>query len=497
MGLPSELVLMSLRYLNKSDLKNARLVSKQWSSCASEHLFSKLFISPHHLNLQIFVDITRDPRLSKCVKELEYNAVHFSPHITISEYFDKLWRQIVGVAWAEGSVHKDSDPEIHRFVTLIKSCERDWDRTEVIKAEARLQCFDFAFIREGYQRWMEEAHFEKECTENGVLLNMLTTGLKSLSRLRTVRLRSEWSITGKLGCQGSPLARSWNRMHAHPGRYIPESDRFLQACNAHTHFQNLTSALSVAAITDLRNVWIESTIPPAEIFDTPNGRQSCKHHSVSAYSGLLNLKLCLVGWCDNPMVKLYDNLPGVSSMLEAMTALKRFELELPEDYVNEPVIYFPYAKVFPANGRWPHLTTFMVLNLSIGTKDLITLLTKQMPSLRHLTFGNMRLLDGHWEGIVEYLRNSNQLSSFRLVSEYAMLHRGNEIYLALNSPAPLSPIGQSYFVKIRLMMEYVVNGLRDPTLKHPSLNPRQQAHQSSEYLRDVYRLCDAHDAGDT
>ena len=497
MGLPSELVLMSLRYLNKADLKNARLVSKQWSSCASEHLFTKLFISPHRLNLQIFVDVTRDPKLSKYVKELEYNAVHFSPHITISEYFDRLWRQTVGVAWAKQGVHKESDPEILHFVTLLKNSERDWDRTKEIKAEARLQCFDFAFIQEGYQRWMEEAHFEQGCTEKSVLLHVLMTGLKNLSRLRTVKLRSEWPFTGKLRFQGSPLARSWNHMHAHPGRHIPESDRVLQAYNANSHFQNLTSALSVAAITTLRNVWIESTVPPATILKTPHERQSYKLDSGSAYCGLTNLKLSLVGWSDDPMIKLYDNLPWVSSMLEPMTALKRFELELPEDYVNEPVIYFPYSMVFPANGHWPHLTTFRVLNLSIGTKDLVTLFTKQMPSLQHLTFGNMRLLDGHWEGIVEYLRNSDQLSSFRLVSECALLHRGNEIYLALNLPAPFSPIGKSYFVKINLMMEYVVNGLKDPTLKHPSLDPDQEAHQSSDYLRDVYRLCDVHDAGDT
>lgn len=394
-------------------------------------------------------------------------------------------------------MNKGSDPEIHRFVALLLESERDWDRTEAIRAEARLQCLDFAFIQKGYQRWMEEARFEQGCTEKSVLLHVLTNGLKNLSQLRTVKLRREWSFTGKLGLRGSPLARSWNQMHAHPERNIPESERILQAYNANMHFQNLTSALSVAATTSVRKIRIESTIPPATILKTPDERQSYKHDSVPAYSRLTNLKLSLVGFSDDPMVKLSDNLLGVSSMLEGMTALKRFELELPEDHVNEPVIYFPYSMVLPTTGHWPQLTTFRVLNLSIGTRDLVTLLTKQMPNLQHLTFGNIRLLDGHWEGIVEYLRNLNRLSFFRLLSECALLHGQNRMYLEPDLPAPLSPMGESYFLEVRSMMKHVVNGLKDPTLRHPSLDPDQPAHESSEYLRDVHRLCDVHDAGDT
>lgn len=493
MAFPSELVLMSLRHLNKADLKNARLVSKLWSRCASERLFTKLFISPHRLNLQVFVDIAGDPKLSKNVTELEYSAVYFSPHITISDYFDRLWRQTIDSLRVNEDIPNDTDPEIHQFVSLVKNSEWDWDRTEVIKAEARLRCSEFAFIQKGYQKWKEEAHFEQGCTEKSVLLHVLTVGLKSLSRLRTVKLRSDWSITDQQGIYGSPLARSWNPMHAHPQRNGPESERVLQAHNAAIHFQNLTSALSGADIPNLRNLWIESTIPPATMLKSLSESPS---HKLDSISGVTNLKLCLAGWSDDPMVKLYDKLPQVSSLLEGMTALTRLELDLPDDYVNEPVIYFPYSKIFPTTVHWPHLTTFQIANLSTSTKNLITLLTKQMPSLQSLTFGNMRLLDGDWAGIIEYLKNTGQLSTFQLIPECALLHRNNKIYLALNSPPPHSPIGGlSYFKKIDLMLEYVVNGLNDPRLRHPSLRPGKPGHRSNRYLGDVYRLCSVEDAG--
>ena len=146
---------MSLQHLNNSDLKNARLISKQWSGCASEFLFTKLFVSPHSLNLEGFVTIARDPRLSKCVTELEYNAVHFTPYITISQYFEILWRQTGTITSVKEFGLKKSDPEIHRYVTFLNDLEKNPNRSDEIMAKAWLKCRRFAFVQWGYRKWME------------------------------------------------------------------------------------------------------------------------------------------------------------------------------------------------------------------------------------------------------------------------------------------------------------------------------------------------------
>ena len=54
------------------------------------YIYLYKFISPHRLNIEVFVSITQDPGLNTCVKEPEYNAVHFSSDVAVSEYLHML-----------------------------------------------------------------------------------------------------------------------------------------------------------------------------------------------------------------------------------------------------------------------------------------------------------------------------------------------------------------------------------------------------------------------
>ena len=221
MELPTELVLQTFQYLDKADLKHARLVSRLWSCCDSERLFTKLFISPHKLNLRSFVMIARDPVLSRYVKELEYDAVDFSPHLTISEYFDILWHEMSSViSCATRYAYHTPDPQIDHFVSLLRESREPLHRGREIMAQAQVQCRDYAFVQKGYRKWMDQAAFEKKCSEDFTLLNLLTAGLRRLGQLRVVKLRGEWPSRDKLGREGSPLARSWHPFYAHPGRWL-------------------------------------------------------------------------------------------------------------------------------------------------------------------------------------------------------------------------------------------------------------------------------------
>lgn len=129
------------------------------------------------------------------------------------------------------------------------------------------------------------------------------------------------------------------------------------------------------------------------------------------------------------MDEVDHNLHRLHRMLKSMTALRRCELDLPDDYVSDPPVLFPYKLFFPKDGHWPLFTTSTVRNCAIGTKDIVTLLVTKIPSLRHLSFGNIALLDGQWERIVEYLRVSNPLSSLEIDLTSLVLHRGNESFI--------------------------------------------------------------------
>ena len=70
---------------------------------------------------------------------------------------------------------------------------------------------------------------------------------------------------------------------------------------------------------------------------------------VAACSRVENLKLALARWWE---IELYDDdVYGLNRLLESMTTLKRFWLVLPDDFVNQPAIYFSYTTIFPKKGH--------------------------------------------------------------------------------------------------------------------------------------------------
>ena len=495
MSIPNELILEILQYLNNANLKRVRLVSKLWSGCASEYLFAKLYISSHELDVQIFTAVARDPMLSRCVKEVEYDAIHFTPHLTRSDYFDILQQESSKVA-STNSVFKNSDPQICRFVTILRDLKKYnhlWQRR---KADAQAQCRDFAFIQDGYRKWMEQAAFEKRYSEEPVFLKSLIFGMKQLSRLQTVRLRDEWPSDGKLRGEGSPLARSWHPFHAHPVGWLLDSGERLEQSRASEDFWTLASALSKAGKTGIRKLSFETIMTPTLFASGPGEKQYHVDFGVDAYRRIEELKLSFAGIPQETAVDVCYN--RLQRMLESMTALKRFELELSDDFDSDPQKFFSYAMVFPKNGHWPQMTAFALRNLAIGAKDLTTLFASKMPGLRYLTLGSINLLNGQWEGIIEYLRVSDRLISFDIASESLLLHREDQDYLIdLPEAYRSSGFSSSYLEFSSSVEEYVVNWRHNPTLRHPSLMPDQPAKSSLDYLHDVYRLCGIEATGDT
>ncbi len=495
MNLPSELLLQSFQDLNKTDLKNARLVCKLWSGCASESLFAKIFISPHKLNVQVFFYVAEDPILSRCVKELEYDAVHFSPDTTKSEYFEMLWSHSTANFSITEADLKHPDPEICRFMGYVQASQDHWPNTHAVNASARMQCSDSVFVQEGYRKWMDQAASEKKWSEGIGLLSSLVHGLRRFSRLRTVTLNGEWSSRDNISRQGSPLARSWHRFHARPRHWDFGPGMPLKQSSACKDFWTLAFALSEAKKTGIRTLSIRSRLPPIAFCVPSGGKQGHLDYVVAAYCRLEFLDLWFAG-CSQPMIESYGNLHGLQCLLESMTVLKQLELNLPYD-VNDPKVFFPYTMIFPGNGHWPQLTTFTVRNLAIGTKDLATLLITKMPNLRHLSFGAIRLLDGSWEGIVEYLRVAKRLHSFRLDLGCHLLHRGNRGFYLDCPEFEHQLIDGICLDLLTIIQDYVVDWWKTPTLRHPSLAQGQPAHASLDYLYGVFRLCGMHGMGTT
>ena len=195
MHVPNEIILQALQDLPRSDLKAARLVNKQWSSCAAEFLFDTLYISPHKTNIDVFQSIVQHPVLRGCVKKLVYDGVGFSTKRTYSQYFEMLWKQMTR---ATSGLRKSFDipnSQIRRAIKLIRQPTRRTRRQGRMPGSERWtylttqqtlrvveeECRDFQFIKSGYRKWQENALHEQECMENGKFMRTLIMGLNRVS----------------------------------------------------------------------------------------------------------------------------------------------------------------------------------------------------------------------------------------------------------------------------------------------------------------------------
>lgn len=162
MHLPNEIILQALEDLSSDDLKAARLVDRQWSSCAAKFLFDTLYVSSHKPNIDVFQGVTQHPELRTHVTKLVYDGVGFSTKWTYSEYFKNLWSDIDVRRLEETS--DSPDFQINSFIESTR-------RNDTLSTEQRLrmaeeQCGDFDFIKAGYKVWQAHALYERECMNN-------------------------------------------------------------------------------------------------------------------------------------------------------------------------------------------------------------------------------------------------------------------------------------------------------------------------------------------
>ncbi|KAL2051090.1 hypothetical protein ABVK25_008684 [Lepraria finkii] len=121
--------------------------------------------------------------------------------------------------------------------------------------------------------------------------------------------------------------------------------------------------------------------------------------------------------------ELFENLSGLRNLLASMVELKHLELSLSADY-GDPPKFYTYDQVFPKDKRWDNLESFSLREFSIKAADLVHLLQHRISKLNELAIGEVRLLEGAWEGVFECLRQSHQLSKFTIDYDMYLFHQG-------------------------------------------------------------------------
>lgn len=150
-----------------------------------------------------------------------------------------------------------------------------------------------------------------------------------------------------------------------------------------------------------------------------------------------------------------NSLPGLRKLLTSMVPLKTLTLQLWGSYAISD-----HDQSFATQGRWKNLTKLSLLYLVIRALDLTRFIGAAMPALSNLGLKYVGLLDGMWEGVIEFMKTSMHLSSFY---GEILTHLGGEDFTrGIFSGA---------------VEDYVIRGGR-----HPSLLAHEPASASEKYL---------------
>lgn len=481
MDIPNEIILEILKFLPKCDLKSARLLSWTWNHFATELLFDQVYVSAHPDNLKVFNAIAQNPRLSRCIKTLRYDAVDFVSTWSKSQYFFYLWRQTYDDFHhlSGSSMEKlTSDPEINAWVKLA-TVEAGFLYAGQPSHECFKQiwekCNDYDFIFHGFKKYRRYSTNQRAQYTNGAFLENVVAGLQKLRRLSCVIVGDRWSnpevcplnsfddSKGLLlrRMTGSPLSRGWNMFHTRPQswefrpqRDNPRSEILRGATNGAGHYWFITAALLRSQRTiqtfkvgdDLSN-----GVPPYVFDRSQMETPSSYSFDIVAFSGLQVLKLSIAAYGGERTPELFPNIEGLRFLLGSMHRLRVLNLNLPKYPEGEPACY-SYNQVFPRDGRWSQLTSLSLSSFESSATDLLTLVTRKTPKLSQLELGTINLLTGTWEGVFECMMRSRHLTKFDIVPETQFWHcKATRIFPHEHAPGTIE--------------EYVEYGGRHPYLR--------------------------------
>ncbi|CAD6581980.1 MAG: hypothetical protein ASARMPREDX12_000721 [Alectoria sarmentosa] len=453
MYLPNELVVAIMESLGRHDLKSARLVCKTWCSCASSFLFDKIYVAPNKIDLEVFDAITHDPILSKCVRQLVYDGSEFMPDLTRGSYVRDLWTQTATMFDMRNFISDSRDSQ-------IKDWTYDVARQEISLKDAVAKWRNRDIINRGYKKYREHSFYQQKALQNGDFVESLVQGLSRLVFLESVTLEGGWPYSVQTSlCEthlGTPLARGWDTFYLRPRRWswkfeeIDSEEWPNEWPTGGRHYWIISAAL-VRAQRHIDEFVIGKNYTSgicAEVFERndlvqPNALGS----DIAACSGLKRLRLRLASRHTGSALGICENIQGLPKLLGAMHSLMFLDLDLS---YNSPYYadLWRYNDVFPQVMTWNYLEAMELDNLASSATDLLRLLLIQMPNLKKIRLGTVKLRKGRWESVIECLKQFNHFTTFEIYMESILYYCG--VYLLGCDNDDIS--------------EYIMHGGRHPCL---------------------------------
>ena len=499
MDFPIELQNAIFAGLEKSDLKNVRLVCHHWALLAVNFLFDKVYISAREKDLDVFRMASEHDTICKAVRTLVYDVTTFSPIGRLEDYYsDFQYDFLDAFSLSEDTSQEPFENPTRPFHHFINSLFQAQDMDYEMKVQ-HTHKNDAYIILEGYRTWQAHAQFE-DYSMKGLLSKSLSSGLSRMNRLHSVALTSnifhvnlletESVDLDTMHCEysGSPLSRSWHPLHLRPNAINPNVDPggFLQK-----HFQNVIYGLDRSAPPIIQLSLLEDCNSPS--VSRLGGLSQTILQTVLASKELHSLTLKPCRWLESFLLCIgppYDEsyrdpiaLGILPKLLKEMQNLKHLQLGSKWEIYMTDTSHYNYKQIFSESCRWPQLESLSISGLAFENHEFVHLIHEQLPHLRRLEICRIDLLSGTWEAVVEFLRSSvciKKLSHphgvFDLTHQEGHLFNGGR--RLPNMRLLRDPRAKDFSDRIS---HYVVHGGR-----HPCLPPGCEPSAAAGYLPSLW-----------
>ncbi|KAL8712514.1 MAG: hypothetical protein Q9220_003362 [cf. Caloplaca sp. 1 TL-2023] len=464
MDLPNELILNILSCLPIRDLKQTRLVSKLLASLGGQLLVDTLYLTPREKDMEVFDQITQHPDLKKSIKKIHYDSAQFRK-LSLVEYCHKLCEQLK----VKGTGHRDvplgvEGERLREIIEEIYKTENHSWRVEMCEQQVPLV--------KGHRLYSQYALEQGNILSEGWSARVCK-GLRSLSPLESVTIKSTWNLDcetlcddgtlteeelynfederchmtvaerafdraiDKQTCQrrlmGPPTARAY-----HPVYLVPEFAKFDEssstrkrllhegASNGCLEFVKILQILRLARKEPVELIahgdsWGRVSGIPPYLFNPSIWPCTSTLFSYLA-PRMHRLDLRLSSYDGGRVAELFADVSGLRTFLSKARALQHLNLEMPHNgYIGSrsPGIpsqrpLYTFQQVFPSIStlRFDDMTYLNIVGLGSSFKNIVGLLLLAVPNLDDLILRHIDLTtSGAWEEVIEGLRHYSPMSS--------------------------------------------------------------------------------------
>ena len=439
--LPLELCLLILGHCEKRDLKRVRLVSKDWCSLVTRSLFDTIYISPHEKDVEVFKCMSGHPVISGLVRKLVYDTTSFETGMTYKTYWRELVSEFMYIAcrWRD----KPFKCPDQQFTALIKQYKKARDTNmewQQHMRELRKGHMYDSFVIEGYEKYVENASYERRALRDGKFHTALRMGLSQPNGLCEVCIRGvEWSdtlndplmpnnLTFDGPNAGSPLARSWSLHHLRPTMSHDEEEK---SRHTRSHFELLIPALAetnrlVTSFTVNVDTLGTGGLPALTLTGSPMARM-IHYQMMVAFWRLETFDISILKTQEDESSST-DLLNTLPILLWHMPHLKSLRLDMSEnsqDTTEHTTERWRYEEIFPAIGlSSQYLTDLLLSGLSVKAIDLYWLIGRQQ-HMRVLMLSYIDLSVGSWEALT-FVLGTKTLEFCALFGE--LTHKGGTCF---------------------------------------------------------------------